>query len=138
MAKHGEESSKKITVDSGEVEALWNTMRDLEQRIEMKFDKTSDESESEEELLCRRRHYRVASETEDEDDLDLRYDCHPTTRSKGFKLKIDIPEFDGYLDIEKFLDWLKTVDNFMDYMDIPKREQVKLIAYRLNDGASAW
>ncbi|EXC13331.1 hypothetical protein L484_012759 [Morus notabilis] len=46
----------------------------------------------------------------------------PYSGSREFKLKID-----GYLQIEEFLDWLKTVDAFFDYMGVPPNQQVKLV-----------
>ena len=53
-------------------------------------------------------------------------------------MKIDLPSFDGHLHIEDFLDWLHAVENFFDYMEIPDEKRVKLVAYKLRGGASAW
>ena len=44
----------------------------------------------------------------------------------------------GLLHIEDFLDWIRTVENFFDYMGIPEQQQVKIVAYRLQGGASVW
>ncbi|XP_028550608.1 uncharacterized protein LOC114579613, partial [Dendrobium catenatum] len=55
-----------------------------------------------------------------------------------FKVKMDIPFFDGHLHIEDFLDWEKAVENFFDYMDIDPDKKVKYVACRLKAGASAW
>ncbi|KAI0507351.1 hypothetical protein KFK09_013473 [Dendrobium nobile] len=55
-----------------------------------------------------------------------------------FKVKMDIPFFDGHLHIEDFLDWEKAVENFFDYMDIDPEKKVKYVACRLRAGASAW
>ena len=55
-----------------------------------------------------------------------------------FRIKVDIPCFDGHLHIEDFLDWIQTVENFFDYMNVPDSKQVKLVAYKLKGGASAW
>ncbi|GLT84055.1 hypothetical protein SLE2022_023070 [Rubroshorea leprosula] len=57
---------------------------------------------------------------------------------EGFRLKVDLPTFDGSLDIEGFLDWLSKVDWFSDYMDTPEEKKVKLVAYRLKGGAALW
>ncbi|KAF2295882.1 hypothetical protein GH714_034837 [Hevea brasiliensis] len=59
-------------------------------------------------------------------------------RDDEFKLKMDIPTFDGDLDIEGFLDWLTEVDHFFEYVKIPEERKVKLMAYRLKGGASVW
>ena len=55
-----------------------------------------------------------------------------------YRLKLDIPSFDGHLHIEDFLDWLKTVESFFDYMDVLAEKQVELVAYKLKGGASIW
>jgi hypothetical protein len=53
-------------------------------------------------------------------------------------MKMDLLSFDGQLQIEGFLDWLAVVERFFDYMEIPEDKKVKLVAYRLMGGASAW
>ncbi|XP_020704270.2 uncharacterized protein K02A2.6-like [Dendrobium catenatum] len=54
-----------------------------------------------------------------------------------FKVKLDIPYFDGRLHIEDFLDWERTVETFFEYMDIDPERQVKYVACRLTGGAGA-
>ena len=55
-----------------------------------------------------------------------------------FRMKMDLPSFNGQLQIEGFLDWLALVERFFDYIDIPEDKRVKLVAYKLMGGASAW
>jgi hypothetical protein len=55
-----------------------------------------------------------------------------------FRMKMDLPSFNGQLQIEGFLDWLAVVERFFDYMEIPEDKKVKLVAYRLMGGASTW
>ncbi|KAK1261225.1 hypothetical protein QJS04_geneDACA019084 [Acorus gramineus] len=58
--------------------------------------------------------------------------------SRDFRINIDLPSFNGHLNIEEFLDWLAEVERFFDYMDIPEERKEKLVAYKLKGGASAW
>lgn len=58
--------------------------------------------------------------------------------SKDFRMKIDLPTFNGHLCIEEFLDWLAEVEQFFENMQIPDEKQGKLVAYKLKGGASAW
>ena len=53
------------------------------------------------------------------------------------KLKIDLPQFDGQLGIEEFLDWLKKFENYFEYAEITEEQRVKLVTYKLYGGASA-
>ncbi|KAG6765013.1 hypothetical protein POTOM_029027 [Populus tomentosa] len=48
-----------------------------------------------------------------------------------FQMKMDLPSFNGQLQIEGFLDWLVLVERFFDCMDIPEDKKVKLVIYRL-------
>ena len=57
---------------------------------------------------------------------------------QSFRMKMDLPSFNGQLQIEGFLDWLAVVQRFFDYKEIPEDKKVKLVAYRLMGGASAW
>ncbi|KAI0493238.1 hypothetical protein KFK09_027514 [Dendrobium nobile] len=59
----------------------------------------------------------------------VHYRNHP----EEFKVKLDIPFFDGRLHIEDYLDWERA-----DYMEIDPGKQVKYVACRLKGGASAW
>ncbi|KAI0500296.1 hypothetical protein KFK09_018508 [Dendrobium nobile] len=55
-----------------------------------------------------------------------------------FRVKIDIPFFEGCLHIEDYLDWERAVETFFDYMEISPEKQVKYVACKLKGGASAW
>jgi len=45
--------------------------------------------------------------------------------------KVDIPEFEGQLDLDIFVDWLQTVERVFEYKDIPEGKKVKLVALKL-------
>ena len=53
-------------------------------------------------------------------------------------MKMDLPSFNGRLHIEHFLDWVHIVENFFNCSNILEENQVKLVAYKLKGGASAW
>ena len=54
---------------------------------------------------------------------------------QAFQMKMDLPSFNGQLQIEGFLDWLAVVERLFDYMEIPKDKKVKLVTYSLIGGA---
>ncbi|PON87464.1 hypothetical protein TorRG33x02_166420 [Trema orientale] len=62
----------------------------------------------------------------------------PRSGSHDYKLKMDIPVFDGTCGIEEFLDWVRTVESFFEYVDVPEDKQVKMVVYRFRGGATAW
>ncbi|XP_038701867.1 uncharacterized protein LOC119998596 [Tripterygium wilfordii] len=55
-----------------------------------------------------------------------------------FRLKADIPYFDGFVNIEGFIDWLAEVERYFDFASIPEDKKVKYVAIRLKGGVSAW
>ncbi|GJX21946.1 reverse transcriptase domain-containing protein [Tanacetum coccineum] len=53
-------------------------------------------------------------------------------------IRTEIPEFEGRLCPDDFLDWLRTVDRIFDLRDTPDHIKVKLVAIRLKKSASLW
>jgi hypothetical protein len=54
----------------------------------------------------------------------------------GFKL--DIPEFNGGLQLEEFLDWIATVEEVLDFKGVPEDRRVSLVATKFWGRAAAW
>lgn len=54
------------------------------------------------------------------------------------RMKVNLPTFNGWMDVEKFLDWMKNVENFFKYANTPKHKKVQIVAFKLQGGASAW
>jgi len=52
--------------------------------------------------------------------------------------KVDIPEFEGKLDPDEFIEWLQTVERIFDYKEIPDDKKVKIVALKLRKYASLW
>jgi len=80
--------------------------------------------------------HTLDSSSEDEPLRMTRQDSHVQANSNHFR--VEIPEFEGKLDPEDFLDWLHTVERVFEYKDIPEDKKVKLIALRLRKYASLW
>ncbi|KAK9210956.1 hypothetical protein WN943_000329 [Citrus x changshan-huyou] len=51
---------------------------------------------------------------------------------------VEIPEFEGRMQPEEFVDWLNTVERIFEYRDVPEDRKVKLIAIKLKKYASLW
>jgi len=62
----------------------------------------------------------------------------PRFQANSNDFRVEIPEFEGKLDPEDFLDWLHTVERVFEYKDILGDKKVKLIALRLRKYASLW
>lgn len=53
---------------------------------------------------------------------DERYDAR--VDSHDYKMKIDLPIYNGKRDIKTFLDWLKNTENFFNYMNTSEHKKV--------------
>ena len=56
----------------------------------------------------------------------------------GAKEKIDIPVYEGNLDAEELLDWIRALDTYFDYEDIEEDKKVKHAITRLKGHAALW
>nr|GEU29592.1 hypothetical protein [Tanacetum cinerariifolium] len=53
-------------------------------------------------------------------------------------VKVDIPEYDGKLDPDEFVEWLCTVERVFDYKQTIEDNKVKIVALKLQKYASTW
>ena len=60
------------------------------------------------------------------------------TPSNPNDFRVELPEFEGKLDPDEFLEWLSTVERIFDYKEVPEDKKVKLVALRLRKYASLW
>ena len=88
----------------------------------------SDESEREEKSYHANSSY--------EEDVPRRFQRRQESSLGDFR--VDIPEFEGQLNPDHFLDWLQTVKRVFEYKDVAEDRKVKLIALKLRKYASIW
>ncbi|XP_074305713.1 uncharacterized protein LOC141640935 [Silene latifolia] len=70
-------------------------------------------------------------------------DEQPKTKKKNKNdddrgLKLDIPEFNGDLDAETFLDWIRQAERIFEYKDYDEHKQFKVATLKLTKYASLW
>ena len=58
--------------------------------------------------------------------------------NNNLDFRVDIPKFEGHLDPDLFLDWLRMVEQVFDFKDLPDEKKVKLVALKLRKYASIW
>jgi hypothetical protein len=56
----------------------------------------------------------------------------------GAKAKMDIPVYEGNLDAEEILDWIRALDTYFDYEDIEEDKKVRHVVTRLKGHATLW
>ncbi|KAH7866953.1 hypothetical protein Vadar_027121 [Vaccinium darrowii] len=77
------------------------------------------------------------STDEDLEDLAIyQWPREPVQNNNNYRMKMDLPSFNGQLHIEGFLDWIHEVECFFNYIEEIKK--VKLVAFKLKGGTSAW
>ena len=53
-------------------------------------------------------------------------------------MRLEVPEFQGSLQPEEFIDWLCTAEEVMEFKGVPEEIKVPLITIRLWGRATAW
>jgi hypothetical protein len=56
----------------------------------------------------------------------------------GAKMKMDIPFYEGNLDAEELLDWIRALDTYLDYEDVEEDKKVRHAVMRLKGHATLW
>jgi hypothetical protein len=56
----------------------------------------------------------------------------------GAREKMDIPMYEGNLDVEELLDWIRALDKYFDYEDVEEDKKVKHVITRLKGHATLW
>jgi hypothetical protein len=56
----------------------------------------------------------------------------------GAKAKMGIPVYEGNLDAEELLDWIRALDTYFDYEDIKEDKKVRHAVTRLKGHAALW
>jgi hypothetical protein len=56
----------------------------------------------------------------------------------GAREKMDIPVYEGNLDAEELLDWIRALDTYFDYEDVEEDKKVKHVVTRLKGHAALW
>jgi hypothetical protein len=54
----------------------------------------------------------------------------------GEKTKMDIPIYEGNLDVEELLDWIRALDTYFDYEDVEEDKKVRHAVTRLKGHAT--
>jgi hypothetical protein len=56
----------------------------------------------------------------------------------GCRSKIEVPMYEGNLDVEELLDWIRSMDKYFDYEDVDEERRVKHVITRLKKYAALW
>jgi hypothetical protein len=51
---------------------------------------------------------------------------------------MDIPAYEGSLDAEELLDWIRSLDTYFDYEDIEEDKKVRHVVTKLKGHAALW
>ena len=55
----------------------------------------------------------------------------------GGRAKIEVPMYEGNLDAEELLDWIKSMYKYLDYEDVDEEKRVRHVT-RLKGHATLW
>jgi hypothetical protein len=70
---------------------------------------------------------------------DAAYECLFRDVARiGARAKMEIPMYEGNLDVEELLDWIRALDKYFDYEDVKEDKMVKHVVTRLKGHAALW
>ena len=52
--------------------------------------------------------------------------------------KVDIPMYEGNLNVEELLDWISSLDKYFGFEEVEDKKKVKIAATRLKGHATIW
>jgi hypothetical protein len=112
-------------------------MRDLRARLEdmetaqRRTVSAGDLSDSDSEVEVEREEEVVAEDAANERLIK-------TITRMGAKAKMDIPVYEGNLDAEDLLDWIRSLDTYFDYKYVEEDKKVKHVVMHLKGHATLW
>jgi hypothetical protein len=56
----------------------------------------------------------------------------------GAREKMEIPMYEGNLDVEELLDWIRALEKYFDYEDVEEDKKFKHVVTRLKGHATLW
>jgi hypothetical protein len=56
----------------------------------------------------------------------------------GVRAKIEVPMYEGNLDVEELLDWIRSMDKYFDYEDVDEEKRVRHDVTRLKGHVTLW
>jgi glucose-6-phosphate isomerase len=56
----------------------------------------------------------------------------------GGRPKVEVPMYEGNLNVEELMDWINTMDKYFDFEEVEDRKKVKYATTRLKGHATIW
>jgi hypothetical protein len=56
----------------------------------------------------------------------------------GVRPKVEVPIYEGNLNVEEFIDWINSLDNFFDYEDVDEEKKLKYAVTWLKGHETPW